>query len=83
LILTFWQTFLNYVYFTGYSDVGFRERTAYFRAERNVSSFYISIRDDSILEYDESFVVVATLPNGLSSNATVIILDNDGKLPHI
>ena len=47
-------------------------------------SFYITTRDDRILEHDESFVIVAyppSLPDGHNNCSTkVTIEDNDGKL---
>ena len=60
--------------------------TVTFPAGQTTATFNIPITDDMILEGDENFMLTInqTLPDGVTrgtpSEATVTIVDNDGKL---
>ena len=63
------------------SDYDTPPTTVWISAGRTVGSFYITTRNDRILELNESFIVTVTSPSADSNcSATVTIIDNDGNL---
>jgi len=72
-----------FIILTG-SDVGYLQKSVYFRAGTTFVRFYIYTREDKTLEYDETFKVVAyhpLLPIGLpNATTTIVIVNDDSKL---